>query len=150
MKKYTIGIITAVLLFTLLAGIFIVGYPLVQRYVYFGDRLSVNINSSVDGQQYIVNSNDVKCIFEEDNVAVNGKDNHFSTKGNEYGLYKFEFNIKNNIVNVRLMKTNWWEINTADLKLDINTKTNTLKYIIGNEKGSINLKNNKYSLYYMF
>lgn len=150
MKKHIKGIIIAVLLFALLAGIFVVGYPLAQRYVYFGDRLSVNINPSVDGQQYNVKLCDVKCVFEEDNIAVNGENNHFSTKGDKYGMYKFEFNIKNSIVNVRLVKTNWWDINTADLKLDINTKTNTLKYIIGNEKGTINSKNNKYSLYHMF
>ncbi len=128
-------------------------YPIYERYFYGGDRITLKISASADGKACSLDASSVDCTYENrKKESVHRDGNNFSVRGNEYGMYDFNILTGKYTVKVRLMHTNWYEINSADLKFNIDTKTEKMTYKLNETEGTLKPEKNgkTYNLYYMF
>ena len=153
MKKHKKAfIIIACVSVVLVVLIAFFGYPVFERYIYTGDRITLNVTASIDGKAYNIKENEIACSFEKNKEQVHCNGQSFSVRANEYGIYMFKIHTKEADVNVSLAHTNWFEINIASLSFNMDTKSKKLTYIIEGERGSLKPESNSksYNLYHMF
>ncbi len=148
-----IGIVSIVLAIAL---IFFIVKPYLP-YLYTGDRITLCVNGSIDGKDVVLDSKKVICHydgFEQEIHFSESEPGKFSTKGNEYGGYIFKIPTNDKRINVKIIHTNWWQIDNCKLRFDIDSKNGNMTYAFidtsGNmESGITHSSGNTYTLYFM-
>lgn len=148
-----IGIVSVVLAVAL---IFFIAKPYFP-YLFAGDRITLCVNGSIDGEEVVIDSKKVICDYDEAEQEIHFSESEpgkFSTKGNEYGGYTFTIPADDKRINVKLLHTNWWQIDNCKLQFDIDSKNGNMTYAFistsGNiELGKSDLSGNNYTLYFI-
>lgn len=149
--NFLMGIIAVVLFVSL---VFVLARPYFQ-YLYVGDRITLSVSGEIDDEKIQLNQEDVTCKYEDDSpqkITFEKSDKYIiSTKGDEYGGYKFYIRADNNNIVVDFIHTNWWEINEIDFSFKIDNTGKTMVYKIDDSFDSVkyNKKTNSYYVYYM-
>ncbi len=124
---------------------------------YWGDRITVTIDCTANGVTVLPDHEQVKCTAEDDQQEVvrYSTPNKYSVRANEYGMYTFTFPIEKYTVNLKLVHTNWWEINSCRLSLEIDEQSQAVSYTLTDNKGeevsgTDKLSGSTISLYHMF
>lgn len=129
-------------------------YGLFSR-IYWGDRITVTIEGTYDGESDQPDSAQVECTGDEGRQEVHHNDsNKYSVRANEYGEYIFTFPVKHQIVQLKLVHTNWWSIDHYQLQYEVDTTSGIMSYTLtcnkaDTESGTVYLNENKYSIYFM-
>lgn len=131
-----IGIVSVVLVIALIVLIVKPYLP----YLYPGDRITLCVDSSIDGESVDLDSKAVTCEFENDLQEVhfsNSEPRKFSIKGSEYGKYAFTIPAKDYTIRIELLHTNWWQIDNCKLHFDIDSQNNNINYVFIDTSGNI-------------
>lgn len=153
-RRYMIiGIASVVLA---LALIFLIAKPYLP-YLYTGDRITLFVDGSVDGEEIIINSENVACNYDRSSQEVHFSESEsekFSVKGDEYGKYTFTIPTESYKIKIELVHTNWWQIDNCKLHFDIDSQSNTLTYAFTDTSGNTDLgtslaEGGAYTLYFM-
>lgn len=123
--------------------------------IYFGDRITVTIEGTVDGESAQPDSTQVECVDDNGRQEVHhsGSDK-YSVRANEYGMYTFTFPINRQVVQLKLVHTNWWNIDHYQFRYKVDTTTGSMTYTLtynnkDTESDTVKLTGNSYSIYYM-
>lgn len=143
MKKKIISVISVLFILFIAGIIFLICFcdytplSLVAR-AYTGNRIVVNIHTTVDGKSvYVYKNDDLKSAEEEyienanDISTISNKENYNVLKCLTYGYGPHDFYLlidnKYPIV-INMYQYNWWDIQRSDLYIDIDTKNDTMTY----------------------
>lgn len=148
-----IGIVSVVLAIGLM---FFIAKPYFP-YIFPGDRITLCVNGSIDGEDVVVDSKNIKCKFDKTAQEIHFSESEpgkFSTKGNEYGEYIFKIPINEKRINIKLFHTNWWQIDNCKLQFNIDSQNGNMTYAFvdsfGNLESGISYSSgNNYSIYFM-
>lgn len=113
---------------------------LFYRIWYFGDRITVNLYATVDGEQ--VDAKEISVVslgidsssgyvLYENTQSIKITDNEdcssFSIKADSYGDYDFLVMIGDYKFQLGAYQWNWWDVQTSDLHIDIDTEKKQYK-----------------------
>ena len=113
----------------------IIKSPIGQRYLFKGDRITVNLKVFVDDKEVSLNDLIATCKYEKNNCDVTSQNGTYKSAGGDYGLYKFSvtipkerFNEYGNdiLLNFNFLNANNWYISNSDCVISIKTDNNIL------------------------
>lgn len=151
MKKKTKYILAAVCLIAV-AGLFTAAVfsnpdfirELPQR-MHIGDRLTLNVEAKADGIRVKLGEGSVSCVFEDEReqemrvrfLRLSEEFESYSIAGGEYGVYTFTLRSGDDIVQVSIHNTNWWNVADLVLVYDIDHEDHTMIYAVHDRSGVI-------------
>ena len=105
--------------------------------VYNGDRITINLTATIDGEQIKAEDIEAKTAYYDgsedyqigDRVPVKDNENHtvISIRANGYGDYHINVNICGYNFMLEAYQWNWWDVQNSNLYIDIDTKKNEYK-----------------------
>ncbi|MCM1113981.1 MAG: hypothetical protein NC397_00635 [Clostridium sp.] len=142
-KKILISVISV--LTAVCIGVYIFSYVSKWSYYrmhYYGDRITVNLYVTIDGEP--VKTEDIQVRMsneiyvdnvyaskdnEENTIKVtdNGEYTSFSVKADSYGDYNMYADIAGCAFHLFAYQWNWWDVQRCNLYIDIDTKRNEFK-----------------------
>ena len=123
MKHKKIIIVVVIIVFAFVATIISQVAMWLGFRLYNGDRITVNMHITVNGEsaKVINNKNEFDLTYKENYTTL-------SAKANRYDNYEYDLLIENGDnekipLNITVCHWDWWEITRSDLYIDIDTKT---------------------------
>ena len=127
--KKLIAIILAGVVVSFSAIMYFTASPIYCR-LYRGDRITGRVHMNVDNESYVL---DEKNFYFPDSgkAEINDEgDAYISFKAEEYGTYELVITDTpaEAPITLHIFKSNWWDIRTFSMNIDINTMTGDIRY----------------------
>ena len=136
-KKFLIAVAITLAIISLIYLIIYFFVPgLFYRILYFDDRVKITTNIYVDEEKVEVDKDSIKISGDgvgRKHISNNEKILKLSFKGREYSRYRIYLKAKDYNFAIVISHFNWWDIFKIDLRIDINTKQNTITYYSTNK-----------------
>lgn len=103
---------------------------LVYYRLYTGNRITGTVHVEVDDIAYRLDEKDIS-LSDTGDVTINDDGSaDISIHAGEYGKYRFEISDTpaGNVISVNCFQFNWWNVQTYDLTIAIDTSSGTVTY----------------------
>ena len=131
MKKNIIVMILSVIFLISIVVIALGPKGFYYKVLYFGDRIKVKTSVLIDGKEVEVDKDSINIQGSgvgKKTIKIDNNDMDISFKGNEYSLYTVDFTAGEYNFRIGIAHFDWWDINTFDVDINVDTKENKVSF----------------------